>query len=255
MAKLHELLAVDSTLRGQAETTRSDLMVTFQKKGHHFTKKLVTYKPLAEGLPEKTEAQLDIQTTVADELAWIGDKVAKAVDVGYQIDLANTKAVADIVLEDGVTIVASAVPATALLQIEKRLGDVMDLIKSVPTLDPAKGFGRTPDPTQPPGIYRARDEVRVRTEKVVRPLVLYPATDKHPAQVQALSTDEPTGHLVTQEWSSLIHSADKGAMLDRVEELTRAVKKARSKANNTEVDNTKIGAKLLGYIFGPLSAK
>jgi len=253
MAKLHELLAVDANLRNQAEVTRKELTSTFVKKSHHFTKKVVTYKPLAEGQPEKTESQLDIQTSIEEELKWIGEKLAKAMDVGFQIDVANTQAKADIILENGTTLMGD-VPATALLQLEHRLNDVMELVKHIPTLDPAKGFGQKPDPTEVPGTYKAREEVRTRTEKIVKPVVMYPATDKHPAQVQAISVDEVIGYLTTQEWSSLIHSSTKGKILDRVEELIRAVKKARSRANDLEV-NTKgvaIGALLLDYAFAPV---
>jgi hypothetical protein len=80
---------------------------------------------------------------------------------------------------------------------------------------------------------------------------MVPPTDKHPAQVKELMADKPIGVTVTQEWSSLITVAEKGDMLDRVEEMIRCVKKARSKANEVEVDvkmNT-IGGAVLGYIF------
>ena len=64
--------------------------------------------------------------------------------------------------------------------------------------------------------------------------------------------DVPVSTVLTQEWSGLITVAEKAAMLDRVEEVLRAVKKARSRANAAEVDvkQNVIGAKTLTYIFG-----
>src|SRR5271166_2576011 len=101
MPKLHELLAVGTNLENQANKTRTDLMATFEKKRHLFEQKLVTFKPNEEGATPVTEAQSDIQSTVGKEVEWISQILAKNIDVGYQIDLANTKAMSDIVTENG----------------------------------------------------------------------------------------------------------------------------------------------------------
>lgn len=248
MAKLHELLAVESDLRGQAESCRKDLKNTFEKKAHHFTKKVVTFKPNAEGAEDKVESQLGLQTTVRKELDWIGEKLRKAIDAGHQIDVANTTAVSDVTLEDGTTIL-KGIPNTSLLRLEHRLTEIRDLIHGIGTLDPAKGF--EPDPSEGTGIYKARDEEKTRGEKKFEFVVMVPPTDKHPAQVKELMLDKPIGVLITQEWSSLLTVADKGDMLDRVEELLRAVKKSRSRANELDIDvsKNKIGEAVLNYVF------
>lgn len=248
MTKLHELLAVEGDLRTQAESCRGDLKNTFEKKSHHFTKKVVTFKSNAEGMPDKVESQLELQTTVHKELAWIGEKLAKAIDVGHQIDTANTQATADVTLDDG-TILLKSVPATSLLRLEHRVGEIRDLIHAIPTLDPAKGFQLAP--TEGSGVFQARDEEKPRTEKKFDFVVMVPATKEHPAQVKELMRDVPTGRVLTQEWSTLITVADKGDMLDRVELLLRAIKKARAVANALEVDvkGNKIGDVVLDYVF------
>ena len=248
MSKLHELLAVESDLRTQAESCRSDLKNTFDKKAHHFTKKVVTFKSSVDGVPDKTESQLNLQTTVRKELAWIGEKLAKAIDVGHQIDTANTQATSDVVIDDG-TVLLKSVPTTSLLRLEHRATEVRDLIHSIGTLDPAKGF--TLDVTEGDGIYRARDDERPRTEKKFDFVVMVPATEKHPAQVKELMNDKPVGTVVSQEWSSLLTVAEKGDMLDRIEEVIRAIKKARARANELEIDvrQNKIGESVLNYVF------
>jgi hypothetical protein len=58
MSKLHELLAVEPDYRSQAESCRTDLKNTFDKKTQHFSKKLVSFKSNEDGKPDKVEAQL-----------------------------------------------------------------------------------------------------------------------------------------------------------------------------------------------------
>lgn len=248
MSKLHELLAVESSLRTQSEATRADLMNTFEKKRTHFSEVVQTFKSNKEGEEPKVEGRLGLQSTVTKELEWISDKISKALDAAHQIDLANLEAKADVVFEDGIILLKS-VPATSLLQLEKRIKEIQVLVSAIPTLDPAKGF--EPDKDRGDGIYRARDIEKDRTEKQFSFVVMVQPTDKHPAQVKELMLDKPTGTILQQEWSSLVTVAQKGDMLDRAENLLRAVKKARSRANEVDIDQkqNRIGATLLDYVF------
>lgn len=247
--KLHELLAVDGNLKAQADKTRAELMGTFEKKQHHFSEKTVSYKPSEENAATVVEGQLDIQTTVAKELKWISDFIVKSLDVSYQVAEANTIARADVVLENGTTLI-SQLPATSLLELEKRAKELHDFVAAIPTLDPAKGFRLDPDKGE--GIYKAREDRKTRTKKTNKVLTLAPPTDKHPAQVQLVTEDVPVGEITTLEWSGLITTAAKGDMLSRVEEFARSVKKARSRANEVEIpkNETKIGAVIVNYVFG-----
>lgn len=247
MAKLHELLAVEGQLKGQAKATGTELRATFEKKRHLFEEKRVTFHPSGEGQEPKTEQQSDLQSKVPDELAWITEIWAKAMDVSYKVAVANTLARADVVL-DGATILTN-VPATALLELEKRLGEAQELVLAVPTLDPAKGFQLDADRGK--DVYRARERSGERTKKVQQPIVLFPATPEHPAQTQLISVDIPVGRVVEQEWSGLVTPAQKGDMLSRVEALRRAVKQALTRANAVEVPETQdVGAALLNRVFG-----
>ena len=249
MEKLHALLAVDGNLKAQADKTRLELMSTFEKKTHLFTEKVVNYTPFEEGSTKVVESQLDIQTTVPRELKWISDFLIKSLDVSYLVAEANTNARADVVMEDGTTLLLQ-LPATSLLELEKRAKELHDFVAAIPTLDPAKGF--RPDPDKAPDIYRAREDHKTRTKKMNKVLTLAPPTDKHPAQVQVVVEDVAVGDIQTLEWSGLITTAAKGEMLSRVEMFTRAVKKARSRANEAEAftGQEKIGAKIIGFIFG-----
>lgn len=246
-AKLHELLAVEGNLESQAVKLAADLKATFTGKRHLFEEKLVTFKANSEGAAPVTESQTPIQTTVRKELTWFGKHLSKSLDASLRVATANTKAKGDIVLDDG-TVVAKDVPATALLELEKRLGSLLELIGTIPTLDPAKGF--KPDEAREQGVYAALPVHKTRTKKQNRAVVLYEATDKHPAQVQLVPEDFPIGEVVEQEWSGLLTPAIKADMLSRCEDLKRAVRAARSRANEVEVSSEKYGEAILAYVFG-----
>lgn len=252
MPKLHEILAVDASLKGQAQKTRLELQSTLEKKRHLFSQKLTVFTPVTEGGVSEIREQSDIQTTVKKEVSWISEIIEKAIDSSYSIDLANTTAKADIVLEDG-SVLASGVPATALLQLEKRIKEVTEFVHSIPTLDPAKGF--TLDPDTGDGIYKARDVVKDSTKKVEEFVVVVQPTKEHPAQTAKVTKDVKSGTIREQEWSSLITPALKADLITRAETLFRAVTQARSRANDSVVDvkTNKIGGKLLDYVFQPLS--
>lgn len=249
MARLHELLAASGTLSGQADKTRADLISTFNSKKHHFGEKKVEFVPDSADEKNEVREQSSIQTTVHDEIEWICGKMAKAINVDHHIDVANTSAKADVVLEDG-TVLLKDVPSTSLLQIGHTLDAVHSLIEAIPTLDPTKGF--TPDPIRK-GVFAARPVEKISTKKIKKVITLAPATDKHPAQVQVYDADDRVGVIHEQEWSSMITPALKSDLLDRCEVLQQAVKKARARANDTEVDtSSKIGNVMLSHIFDPL---
>jgi hypothetical protein len=254
MTKLHQLLAVQPNLKGQATKTWTDLKATFTSKRHLFEEKNTQFKSEVEGLRDETVDQSSLQTTVYKELTWASKFLAKAIDVGYQVDSGNREAVADLVTEDG-EVLAKELPAPFLLQLEHRVKEVQQLLQTVPTLDPAKGF--EPDTAKGAGIFKAREIQRTRTRKQKEVIVLAPATDKHPQQAVLQDIDAPIGHLVQNEWSGLITPAKKAEVLEQVEVLLRAVKDARSKANNHEVDTTtlKIGNKLLDFVLKPLKSE
>lgn len=247
--KLHELLAVEGNLETQAAKCRTDLLATFEKKRHLFEEKRSTFTPLAEGAQVVTETQSDLQSTVKKELEWLQGHVVKALDASYQVADANMGAFADVVLEDETsTKILTKIPATALLELEKRLTELGQLVGAIPTLDPAKGF--TLDEQRPGGVYKAREVTKTRTKKAAKVIVKYEATPAHPAQTELVNEDVPVGTINELEWSGLITPGDKAELINRVEILARAVRRARSRANEAAVDTSKkIGAPLMRYIL------
>ena len=249
MTKLHELLAAETNLENQATKCRTDLVETFTKKRHHFEEKKEVFTPCVETEQASTKVICDIQTTVHKELDWIKEKLQKALDASYQVAETNTKARADVILEDDAgTVLLMGVPVTALLELEKRAAEIQQLVAAIPTLDPAKGF--QPDTQRGEGYFKARDVTKTRTKKDVKIVVKFAPTKEHPGQADLMNVDVPIGTVAEQEWTSLITVAEKAEMLDRAEMLVRAFKCARSRANDAEVDhNKKLGNKVLSFVF------
>ncbi len=243
--KLHELLAVRGELATQAAKVRGELASTIEKKRHLFTQKRVVFTPSEENAQPQTEEQSDIQSSVGKELDWISPFLSKAIDASYQVDEANTEARADIVLEDD-SILLKGVPGTTLLELEKRVTEIHNLIDKIPTLDPAKGFKLDSQS----GYYQAREINKSRTKKIKDVLIKYAATKEHPAQTEVIDKDVVVGKITENEWSAMLTPAEKAEVLARVEMLSRAVRAARSRANDAIVNtDKKIGQTLLRFVF------
>ena len=138
LPKLHELLAIEGSLETQANTTRQELTNAFEKKRHLYNSQIKTFYPSADGAEPVQEEVSSIQTTVEKEFVWISGFLAKSYDASLQVAEANTKARGSVTLSNG-TVLAENVPATALLELEKRINELLTLVKAAPTLDPAKG--------------------------------------------------------------------------------------------------------------------
>lgn len=247
---LHEQLAAKDQLEAQAAKCRTQLTATFSSKRHLFEEKRKSFTPTVEGYQPESAIESTLQSTVKEELDWITPFLAKGLDASLQVAEANTQARADIVLENG-QLIATGVPATALLELDKRIAEVKVLVEAIPTLDPAKGFQLDTDHAKAQfGVFKAREVRKPRTAKTKEVLELAPATEKHPRQVQVLDVDKQIGTIEEQEWSGLITPAAKADLIDRVEILARAIKAARSRANNVAVDRSRAyGAALIGYVL------
>lgn len=242
--KLHELLAVEGNLEAQAVKVGNELAETFKKSRHLFEEKTVVFTPVGEGT-EVTESQSNIQTNVMSELREFAKFLNKSLDASAKVATTNCVARADVVI-DGADFSLIGIPATCLLELEKRVQKIRELVESIPTLDPAKGFAMD----ESRALYKAREVTKKRTKKIEKPLVLYDATKEHPAQVKVTSEDVEVGTIREMEWSGLITPVEKSAMLARADEMIRAIRAARSRANEADVEPIKIGSQITGYIFG-----
>lgn len=255
MSKLHEVLAVESELAGVAKNVRDEAVTTFTKKEHMFKGAVRRLTMFAQERKQEEDAaaqDMAITESAMSKLEYVFGQQVRYLDCVLQKEEANQRARADLVIEesDGSTFVlAESVPATFLLGLESKLSMLRPVIEAVPTL-PA-GVNWVIDETQTlPGVYkRVPDAMTDKTEKIIKPFVLVPATDKHPAQVEKLSADIVIGRFTQTDFHSGLTPHAKSVLLGRLDQLLRAVKAARQRANCTETADIHVGKKLVDFLL------
>lgn len=244
MTTLNQIIAVSQGKKSNAKKVETEAYNLF-KKPELFNGLVRKYEPKndeGETLPAESK---NVQFKVDDVLKNVNEALAEMFDVVLQQDHTNCSAVGDIVV--GGETIASDVPATTLIFLEKQLNDLSTLVGSIPTLDLAEEWRKD----EGKELYVSSELITNRTVKQQVPLVLYDATDKHPAQTQLVVKDEIAGHWKTTKTSGSWTNKRKTEVLDRIRALKDAVIFAREEANKEEVEHSlKLGKKVLSYVFG-----
>jgi hypothetical protein len=241
-SKLCQIIAVEKTVKNKAHSTITDTYQMMQKTGL-FVGLSRAYKPLSEEGEQLPTESSKVQANAANLINQVSSALTELFDVTLTKDVGNCSARADVVVGD--VVIARAVPVTYLLFLEKKLIDLHTFVSKLPVLDPSEEW--TYDPNV--DCYASKSSETVRTKKVFVPLVLSPATDKHPAQVKEGFEDKVVGTWRAVKFSGALPAQRVATMLERVEKLQRAVKFAREEANATQVESVKIGEKLLNFVF------
>ncbi len=246
--KLCEIIAVVSGKKGEVEKAVTEAYHKFQK-GDLFDGLTRTYRPRTEDgealPPENKQPQLKAKDLIAEA----SGKWAELFDLTLTLDSGNCEAASDVVV-DG-TPVLTAVPVTTLLFLTKQLDNIHAFVSKLPTPDPAEvwSFDNQQD------MLATGVRQTVRTRKVQKPLVLFPATPEHPAQTQLITEDVAAGDWSQKQFTTRIPAKDRNEMLARVDKLRDAVKVARERANGIEVDKKTMGSQVLSFVFGDLAKK
>lgn len=248
--KLHEILAVESDLKGQYEKIFAESKVTFEKKPDHFLgfhKSLKMFDSQRENEEPAAEQHKELVTTVDEKLKHTWKYIVKYFDVLFQKEATNQTAIADLVVEG--IVIAEKIPATFLLGMEDRVKRIREVYETIPTLQP--GVAWEEDKTQRPGVFKAaHSEKANKTEQIIQHKVLVAATDHHPAQIEKWSEQVPVGAYTNDRWSGMISPARKAEMLEKIDVLLGAIKKARQRANQAEVVKGNIAQKFYDFIHG-----
>lgn len=252
MPKLHEVIAVKDDRKRAAAKFIQEAATTFIKRQDHFDAKQVIFEPVSEEFAsavQETE-HTEMVTTVRNKLNFVEGHIINFLDVSFQQESANMEAKADIVIDaaDGSEVkLIENVPVVFLVQLESYLGDLRKVVyDNIPTLDPKIAWEK--DDTENNVWKQKRPIESQKTKKVSKPIVLYPATDKHPAQTQLINEDIVVGKTVRTSSTGKFSPKEKSDMLDRIDRLVSAVKKARSRANSTDAPKMKIGKKIFDFI-------
>ena len=248
MSKLHQLLAVEGDLEGTYKKVLEETKVNFTKHPDRYFGSHQRVEFFDENTPKEADSHKKMDDTIPSKLTYTQDHIIRYLDAVLQKEQTNQDARADLII-DGVTI-AKDVPATFLLGLENKLKIIRNNIyETIPTLQP--GIKWEKDETEGKDVYRrVHPEEKFRTKKIMKNHVVANATKEHPAQVQVYTEDEKVARVVTNTWCGMVSPAEKSTILGRIDKLVRGVKKARQKANTTEVVKTTIGNELFAYING-----
>jgi len=239
---LHQIVAVDKGVKAEANAAITGVYHLIQKGGL-FEGIARSYSPVdddGEHLPsESTKVQQRAEELLSTQVraAW-----TRLLDLTATKDVANTEAKADIVV-DGTTI-ATDMPVSYLIWLEKQLLDLRSVISKLPTLDNA--FTWTPGPS---GDWATPVVQTVKTKKIPRNHVLAEATVQHPAQVTVWHEDVKVGTWDTIKFSGAMPAARQRELLARVDALAVATKFAREEANVYQVTDQHVGAALFAYLL------
>lgn len=245
MAKLNQILAVVAGKKNEAHDASTAVYKKVQQSAL-FGGISKTYKPDDEEGTVYPPEKKNVQYTVTQALADFEEAVSDLWDVVATQEFANTEAKANIVVgnEENKQVLATGVPVSYLLFLEKQLTNVKNFVNRLPTLDPVETWSYDENV---PG-YKSEGTKTNKTKKVLKNHVKSEATDKHPAQVEVFSEDIKEGEWLTYKFSGAIPEGAKRELADRVRQLLDAVKTAREEANSIEVKQRKVAKNLFKFI-------
>ena len=246
MGKLYELLAAESDLRKSATKLLAEAKNTFLKKTNLFVGYVKRTEMFNEDDPVPANEEVNITDSVISKLNFVNQHIIKHYDGYLEIQEANQRAKADIVIDGQV--LASDVPGTFLLGMEQKLVDLRSLYESIPTLRPGILWEKD-EYHALENVFRAKNEdTAFTTKKSIQHKVIYEATKEHPAQVERWTEDIKIGKKYTEHYSAMLPASVKAKMLTNIDKLIIAVKAARTRANAVEVSNQVIGETIFDFI-------
>lgn len=253
MTKLHEVLAAEKTRvaawnKLHAETQHKLKNPSEFFFGHSKSLSMIEDTPSNKALEAQAAEEKAVTTTVPDTLAYALMVFGNSEDLQYQKNATNRIAVASVMWKGQVLL--ADMPVDQLLGLEARLGKIRELYETMPTLAGSKEWRK--DESVGKNVWVAvHPEINTKTEKVMTPVVMAPATDKHPAQVQAVTKDVTVGTVRTVMRSGACTTNQKANALALIDALLVEVKQARMRANETEIVKGSVAAPLVALLMSP----
>ena len=244
MTKLNQVIAVEKGIKSRVYADLSALHHSTQKADlfNGFAKQ---YQPILDDGEQLPPENKKVQLTAEKAIDQTQHLLRDLFDVTATKDWTNCAARASIKIDDKV--ILEDVPVSYLLFLEKQLTDVRTFIASLPVLDDAENWKQDENS----GLYKTAELKTHRTKKVQKAIVLYDATDRHPAQTQLITEDVIAGHWILVKHSGAIARPEKEAIARKVEILLRAIKEAREEANGKVVVPTPdVSKAVFSFIFG-----
>jgi len=243
MGKLNQVLAVLKGKKTRAEKTLTELHHASQRTDN-FVGLSRTYTPKDDEGDRLPAENKKVVSRVRDILTSAQAPLQDYFDVVATQEWGNQTATADVEI-DGKTVIADA-PVTYLLFLEKQLVNLRTFVDKLPELSDSVDW--TWDSNQE--LYVSAPVETIRSKKVPKVQVLYEATDKHPAQVQAYNEDVLVGYWKSVNFAAALSPAEKREIQARLTKLVEAVKKAREQANSLDVQEQHVSEAVFDYLWG-----
>ncbi len=243
MAKLNQIIAVVSGKKSRCQKALTEVYKQLQKPTL-FEGISRTYHPLDEEGETQPPERKNVQYGARAAISQAREVLTELFDATATQDYANCEARADVVV-DGAAVLKQ-VPVTHLLFLEKQLTDLHTFVATLPTLDPAESWRWDENAD----CYATAPTLSNRTKKIPRSHIMYEATKEHPAQVEMYHEDVKVGEWKTVRFSSALAAQEKNEILLRLRKLQEAVKFAREEANARDVNDIRLGNKVLDFVFG-----
>lgn len=241
--KLNQVVAVEKEIKQKVTVAVTEVHQISQKQVlfNGFEK---VYEPLDEGGEKFPAESQKVQYRVSEILETLSKNFQELFDSTATKDFANCAAKANVVVNGEVLVKDAPIPF--LLFLEKQLDYVKTFIQKLPTLDSVDVWNEDTNS----GLWRTAETVTHRNKKVQKPLVLYPATEQHPAQTQLITDDVLAGYWHLTKLSGAIPATRKAELLEKVATLSKAVVEAREEANTSEAPEITVGKTIFNFILG-----
>jgi len=228
-ASIARIIATRAAKQPKAQEALTALNTLFIKDPTRFSGKNRKYD--AFDANDKDIPNTDDQPLAGRVWAEMKPAIQQLADVAsWSLTLARANTEAKGKLEIGGISIAG-IPVTYLLELEKKLQDLLTLVRNAPTQDPRVPWSYHKDQD----CFVAKGNVTVRTRKTPTVIVKAPATENHPAQAELINMDQPVGQYTDDLSSGALPLAVKRDTMTRLTAAIEAVKAARAEANSQKV--------------------
>lgn len=243
MARLNQIIAIEKGIKSRSVQELNEAQKAIQKPSL-LSGISRTYRPKDEDGEQLPPESTKVQVKAEEILRQTAEILTKLLNITATKDWTNCRARANVVV-DGQTLLTD-VPVSYLLFLEKQLVELSAFIKKLPVLDASETWSLDPGSD----CWATEPIQTLKTFKMPRNHVKAEATEHHPAQVEVYYEDVTVGYWRTVKFSGALPARRVNELLDRLEKLQQAVKFAREEANNTEVEEHRIGERVFQYLLG-----
>ncbi|MEG4806189.1 hypothetical protein QUA82_00580 [Microcoleus sp. F8-D3] len=242
MARLNQIIAIEKGIKSRSVQELAEAQKALQKPAV-LSGISRTYRPKDEEGEQLPSESKKVEVKAEEIIRKTTEVLTKLFDVTATKDWTNCSARADVTVDGNVLL--SQVPVSYLLFLEKQLTDLQAFIKKLPVLDASEtwNFDASAD------CWATEPVQTLKTFKTPRNHVKAEATEHHPAQVDVYYEDITIGYWRTVKFSGCLPARRINELLQRVEILQQAVMFAREEANNSEVEEQRVGERIFQFIF------